>query len=368
VTTLFKMNWKLSLTLGAFVLAAVPIFSRDQYLLSVLILCLMYGTLASSWDLLEGYLGQVNFGYAGFFGVGAYASALLAMRAGVSPWLCILFGGAFTALIGLGVGFPCLRLSAGYVAIVTLAFGEIARLIITRWVDLTRGVMALWGIPPFPDILIGGFRVDMSGVDRTPYYYVILVIMLVSLVFMRKLVDSRTGLLFLAIREDKDLAEGLGVDTVRHKLLGFGISSFIAGLVGGFFAHYTNTLAPELLGIAITVQIAAMAVVGGRASLFGPLLGAFLLVSSEEVLRSVFEYRLIIYGLLIIFFLTFFPEGLAGIGRYLRAAFEPSVTGTAIPPVSFKTDLKVRFLNESLIFKFAKRFVGTSHKKRMGSR
>lgn len=310
-------NWRFPLALGAFCLALVPIFVHDQYLLSVLILCIIYGILAASWDFLEGYLGQVNFGYAGFFGLGAYASALLAMRLGVSPWLAIFFGGFFAAVVGLGVGFPCLRLSPGYVAIVTLAFGEIARLIVTRWVELTNGMNGLWGIPPFPDITFGSFRIDMSGVDRTPYFYLILTIMVASLLLMRKLVDSRTGLLFLAIREDKDLAEGLGVDTTRHKLLGFTISSFMAGFVGGFFAFYINTLSPEMLGVAVTVQICAMAVIGGRATLFGPLIGGFVLVGAGEILRPIFEYRMIIYGLIIVVFLTFFPEGIAGIAEYL---------------------------------------------------
>jgi len=318
------IRWEFLLVLGAVFLAAVPAVIHDQYLLSVFILCLIYGILASSWDFLEGYLGQVNFGYAGFFGLGAYASALIAMRLGVSPWLAIFFGGFFAALIGLGVGFPCLRLSPGYVAIVTLAFAEIARLIVTRWVELTNGMNGLWGIPPFPNIVIGGLRIDMSGVDRTPYYYVILAITVVSLFLMRKLVDSRTGLLFLAIREDKDLAEGLGVDTTRHKLIGFTISSFMAGLVGGFFAHYVNTLSPEMLGVAVTVQICAMAVIGGRATLFGPLVGGFLLVGSGEVLRTIFEYRMIMVGLLIVVFLTFFPEGLAGIVGYFRSVAKRS--------------------------------------------
>ncbi len=312
----------------------------------------MYGILASSWDLAEGYLGLVNFGYAGIFGLGAYASALLAMRAGVSPWLSILFGGFFATAIGVVVVSSCMRLSPGYVAIVTLAFAEIARLVVTRWVELTRGMMALWGIPPFPNITIGGVFIDMSGVDRTPYYYLILAITLISLVFMRKLVDSRTGLLFLSIREDKESAEGLGVDTTRYKTLGFGISSFIAGLVGGFFAHYVNTLSPEMLGIPITVQVAAMAVIGGRATLFGPLLGSFVLIISGEALRPIFEYRMILYGLLIILFLTFFPEGLAGIWRYLLGGKRPSRRGMIhfdVRSLFSKITLKRSLLNRSIL-------------------
>lgn len=354
--------------LSAVFLAVVPVVVHDQYFLSVLILCLIYGILASGWDFLEGYLGQVNFGYAGFFGLGAYASALIAMRLGVSPWLAIFFGGFFAAAIGLGVGFPCLRLSPGYVAIVTLAFAEIARLIVTRWVELTNGMNGLWGIPPFPDITIGGFRIDMSGVDRTPHYYLILAITVASLFLMRKLVDSRTGLLFLAIREDKDLAEGLGVDTTRHKLIGFTISSFMAGLVGGFFAHYVNTLSPEMLGVAVTVQICAMAVIGGRATLFGPVLGGFLLIGSGEVLRPIFEYRMIIFGLLIVVFLTLFPEGLAGIAGYFRSVAKRSTedqvvradTGVSSPTTTLASYLRNAGLARGLTE--PKRFGNTSYK------
>ena len=290
----------------------IPVFVRDPYILHVIILSFMYAVLSSSWNFICGYTGIFTFGHQGFFGIGAYVSALLCMKLGISAWIGIMIGGFSAALLSLSIGLPCLRLrSPAYIALTSLAFAEIARIVCMNLVDLTRGELGLWGIPNLTDIHIGLWLISFAGIDRRPYYYLMLVILSISALVLYKQIHSPHGLALKAIRESQDAAESLGIPITKYKLYAFLLSSFFAGIVGAFYAHYITILTPtSIFGVGVMVEILTMALLGGLGTFVGPIVGAFLLVVGLEYLRSVGEYRFIVYGLVLIVVILFIPNGL----------------------------------------------------------
>jgi len=291
----------------------IPIFVRGSYTLHIIILILLYSCTAQSWNILSGYIGVSSFGHQAFFGIGAYMSALFAMRLGISPWIGLLIGGLVSAGFGLVVGYPVLRLRGGaYTAIVTLAFAEIIRISFMNLVEITRGELGLWGIPVFPSIVVPGLgKISFEAGARAPYYYIVLIIFLLTFFISYKLVNSRIGLAFRAIRESEDAAENLGVNLTKYKLLAFVISAFLAGVCGSFYAHYILILMPTtVLASGVVVDMIAMTFVGGQGTLFGPILGSFILISALEYLRFLMYYRWLIYGGLFVIVMLFAPAGL----------------------------------------------------------
>jgi branched-chain amino acid transport system permease protein len=296
------------------ILLILPVFIQDPYIMNIIILSLLLAVLACSWNLICGYTGIFTFGHQAFFGIGAYVSALLSMKLGLSPWLGLLVGGVAAALIGLFIGMPCLRLRiAPYIAITTLAFSEIARIVCMNLVGLTRGELGLWGIPEFPDIPLGGnLAISFSGGDRTAYYYVILVIFLASLVLIGWMMRSYIGLAFRAIRDEQDAALSLGIDTTRFKLLAFITSSFLAGVAGSFYAHYILILTPtSVFSVGLMTEVIAVTLVGGLGTFWGPVIGAFSLTVLLEYLREFGEYRFMIYGAMLVATIMFMPKGVS---------------------------------------------------------
>jgi branched-chain amino acid transport system permease protein len=271
------------------ILLVVPVFIDDPYIMNIIILSLLFAVLACSWNLICGYTGIFTFGHQAFFGIGAYVSALLSMKAGLSPWLGLLAGGIGAGLIGLLIGLPCLRLRAApYIAITTLAFSEIARIVCMNLVGLTRGELGLWGIPEFPEIpLPGGGMINFAGGERTGYYYVLLVIFFFTLGVIGWMLRSHIGLAFRAVRDEQDAALSLGVDTTRFKLLAFIASSFFAGVAGAFYAHYILILTPtSVMSVGVMTEIIAVTLVGGLGTFWGPVIGAFSLTALLEYLRE----------------------------------------------------------------------------------
>ena len=295
------------------VLGLLPIVIRDGYFLQVLVLCMLWSILAASWNLAAGYAGLKTFGHQAFFGIGAYVSALTSMNMGLSPWFTIWIGAAAACAAGLLVGLPILRIkSLPHVAIVTLAFAEIVRITSSNLVDLTRGELGLSGIPPFTAInLPFGVVLDFGPADRTASYYLIWLMLVGVMLFLGWFVRSRAGLIVQAIRDSQVAAESLGADLTRYKLLVFSISAFIAGIAGAFYAHFVLVLTPtSAMGVTLMVQIIAITLVGGIATLYGPVIGAFLLTIAAEALRVTGDHRMLIFGLLIIAIVLFVPKGL----------------------------------------------------------
>ncbi|MGF7160312.1 branched-chain amino acid transport system permease protein [Rhodoligotrophos appendicifer] len=306
------------------VMMVIPMITRDSYLLHVLILAMIFGIFASAWNLVTGFAGLKTFGHHAFFGIGAYASALISINAGLSPWITIWIAALAATIAGLFIGLPILRIkSMPHVAIVTLGFAEIVRIVISNLQSITRGELGLWGIPAFTDFTLPGIgKVVFTPADKLPYYYLVLVLLIASVVVVTLLMRSKTGLSMVAMRDAEDAAESLGVNLTKQKLLVFGVSAFLVGLAGAFYAHYIGILTPSAaVGIDLMILIIAMVLVGGLGTLSGPLIGALILTVTIELLRDLDNYRLLVYGAIIILIVMFLPKGLATLGPLVAKRF-----------------------------------------------
>lgn len=286
----------------------LPLVIADDYVLRILIMSGIFVILTLSLNLVTGFTGQFCLGWAAFYGIGAYTSALLTMKAGVSFWLAMPLGGFMAALFGLLLGLPTMRLKEIYLAITTLGFGEIIRLIMLNWTDLTRGSMGLPGIPA-PSIL--SYEISSNQV----FYYLILGLVLVTIIAITRLIDSRTGRALIAIREDELAAKNMGIDVTAYKMLAFAVGAFFAGLAGSFYAHYTSFIDPHTFSFTESIAILAMAVLGGLGSINGSIVGAVILTVIPELLRGIAEYRLIVFGLIMMAVMLLRPQGLFGKAR-----------------------------------------------------
>ncbi len=302
-------------------LLVVPLLVHDPYLLHLFILSMIYAMLAASWNLINGYAGIFTFGHQAFFGLGAYGSALLAMHAGLSPWITLWFGGGVAALAGLVIGLPVLRIrSIAHVAIVTMAFAVIVNAVVANWADFTRGTLGLASIPPFTPIRLPMLGTVSFGVaDPTALYYVALGFLALSELPLIWLAASRTGLALKALRDSEAAANSLGVDPTRYKLLAFVVSSFVAGIAGAFYAHYLHILTPEsAIGVPIMITVLVITLVGGIGTAIGPLIGSLVVTFGLEGLRGLGDYRLLVYGVLLRVFVIFAPNGLVRLGSVVR--------------------------------------------------
>jgi len=288
----------LTATILLFIAAVFLPFVIGDYWMHIIIIAYYYALLASSWCLLAGYAGQFSFAHVALAAISAYTSALLALNTEISPFLGMLIGSTTAAIVGLGIGFLCLRLKGPYLALFTIAFSEILRIALNAEYQYTRGNFGL-NVPP----LFG------EG-SRLFYYYTILGILAVSLLVMYRIVHSRWGLFFRSIREDEDAASSMGVNVVRYKILAFVIAGFFAGLAGSFYGHYVRILTPNIIQLPQMGLIIAMVVIGGIESLAGAVAGALILQIASEYLRDYGELRWVIFGLLLVITLRFSQNGL----------------------------------------------------------
>ncbi|MCS7133918.1 MAG: branched-chain amino acid ABC transporter permease [Candidatus Caldarchaeum sp.] len=288
-----------------------PLVTPLDYPVYVIALTFLFGTVALNLDLTLGRLGMFNLAHSAIFGVGGYTSAMLAKYLGFPVPLTIFLGGAAACLISLPIGLIGLRLAGAYFAIATLALSEVLRLTYLRLLDdWTYGESGLWGIPPFPDIVLGNFTINLSA-SLTAQYYLFMLLLIVNIVIYDRLLKTRIGLYFTAIREDELAAKSLAIDTLRYKLLGFLLSSFFTGLAGGVYAHWIRTFSPALMSIPQSVFFVAMVLIGGVRTLSGPLAGAFVSVIIFEFLKVRFiGMHMITFGLLIILITLAWPDGI----------------------------------------------------------
>lgn len=292
----------------------VPPLADSQFITTVFISVLMLGCLAAIYDLMIGYAGLINFGYAGFMAAGAYTSALAALHYGINPLIGLVLAAIVTGALGFFAGVITLRLRGLYIALLTFFLGEGIRLTISNTPDYTRGMQGL-STEPFPDL----FGFDFSRSDLLPYYYLLVVLVAAIMLFMWWLVRSRYGLAFKALREDELATESLGLSTTKYKLFNFTIGSALCGVMSGYYAHYLGILSPtpEEFGILRTVEILTITYIGGRGSLWGPLFGAALIVGFQEYFRGLGAWRLVIFAVLLIVVMLFFRRGLAGLKKYI---------------------------------------------------
>ena len=278
-------------------LLCLPLVTKDPYLLRIVIFSSIFAIFAASWDLLSGFTGQMNFGHALFFGVAAYTSAILNLRLGLPPWATIPLGALMAVIAGLLVGVPCLRLRGPYLALATLAFPIILMGIIFTIPEITGGELGVSGIKPLAS-------------SRIATYYVCVILMLGLGLLMWKIGDSKTGIIFHAIREDELAVRASGINTTRYKLLAFSLSGFFAGLSGGLYTHFIRIAGPSTLEVSLSFQAIIWAIFGGVVTIYGPIAGVFILYPLMEFLRILPEIRTLIFGLTVIILLLFMPEGL----------------------------------------------------------
>lgn len=304
------------LVLAALLLAgfALPLVVHDEFFLHSAIMVLYFAYLASAWNLMCGYVGQISFGHSVFSGVGGYCSVLLLTGLGLSPWIGMLVGGALAALLAVAIGYPTMRLRGPYFALTTIAVAEIVRI----WVENTDLVMGI--------SLKGaeGLRVPLIGTDwrlfqfesKVPYYYIILALVVLVTAMTWLMERSRLGVCLKAIRGDRDAAESLGINPTRYTLAAYALSAFMTALGGSFYAQFIRFINPERnMGTELSIDMALMAIIGGQGTVFGPLVGAAFLAPLAEVTRGYLGGQFIglhlaIYGLVLILAVLYLPKGL----------------------------------------------------------
>jgi branched-chain amino acid transport system permease protein len=293
---------------------APPLVTSNQFLLHLGITVLLWTLLGASWNLLGGFGGQVSFGHATFFGVGAYATMILYLRLGLAPWYGMVLGGVAAVAVSLPIGLICFRLRGPYFSLSTLAVAEIVRLIALNWEALTNGPVGLL-ITTLPRVALGARAINWES--KVPFYYIIAALAVLAMGATWRLSRARLGAYLLAIREDEDAAEAVGIDTVRAKVLTLALSAFFTGLAGGFYGLYFRYVDPDaVFPIALSVEMVFIAVVGGLATVIGPVIGAVFLTTIGELFRERFLVgHLIFYGLFMMLAIRFLPEGIWGGAR-----------------------------------------------------
>lgn len=285
-----------------FAVPFVPPFNQE-HLLRWLVGAALIAAQAVAFDFTSGYIGVVNFGFAAFAGVGGYASALLAVNFGLSPWIGIFVGAFVAGLLGLGMGVLTLRFRGIFTALMSWFVGLALMGLARNLVDLTRGPLGL-NTPTF-----------LTTSSNRPYFYIILVMLLVTYFITRLIVSSHYGLAFRAIGQNIDAARASGLDPTYYRVFNFTVQCALAGWLGGFYAHYYGIMTPAVLATSKTVEVLAIAYIGGRGSLWGGAVAAFPFIFWFEWMRSTFSnlpgLHLVLYGLLLIVVMIFYPGGLA---------------------------------------------------------
>lgn len=302
------------LTLLVCGLIAMPL-AGSFYQTNIMISAMLYIMLALGLNIVVGLAGQLVLGYVAFYAVGAYAYGLLNQFFGWGFWICLPVGGLLAALFGLGLGFPVLRLRGDYLAIVTLGFGEIVRLGMLNWTSLTGGPRGISDIPR-----PGFFGMEMGINESTIYiYYLVLAAVVITVAVISRLKNSRVGLALQALREDEIACEAMGIDISRVKLSAFALGSCWAGFAGVIFAAKTTFINPSSFTFMESAMILSMVVLGGMGSISGVIIAAIILILAPEYLRAFSEYRMLIFGAIMVIMMIFRPQGLiSGERRHYR--------------------------------------------------
>lgn len=297
-----------SLTILILFIAIFPLTVKTPYFIHIFILVGMYILFALSYDLSLGQVGVLSLAHPAFFGIGAYTAAILSVNYSTSPLLCFFLGAIFAGLLALGIGIPSFRLSQHSFAIGTLGFALIMELVSKNWINLTRGPMGIPGIPR-PVITIP-YLFTWSVNTLIDFYYLMFILVGLGLTFYIMLTRSRVGRAFRALREDEVLAASAGISPLKYKMIAFIAGACIAGVIGAFYAYWYTLVSPEQLGFYYTINLLIIVYLGGRGSLRGILLGAFLFTALPEFLRITPQLRLILYGIILILVVIYFPDGI----------------------------------------------------------
>jgi len=291
-------------------IALVPRLVSDVYMMNVLILTLLFAALSQSWNLLGGYCGQVSLGHALYFGIGAYATSLLYVKFGITPWGGLLAGGILAALIALALGYPSFRLKGHYFSIATIVIAEIGLLLFHNWDYAGAALGIQW--PFTPD----SWWTLQFARDKAPYFYFALGLFAVTWLVTFAIVESKWGYWWRAVKDNADAAESLGVTIFQSKMAAAAISAFFTAVGGGFYAAFVSYIDPDsVMHFRFSLLMALPAVLGGVGSLWGPAVGALILIPLAEFTRSYLGgsgsgLDLVIYGGLVMIVSLTRPEGI----------------------------------------------------------
>jgi branched-chain amino acid transport system permease protein len=291
------------------VLALAPL-GLGGYALNVLMVILFYVLLSVGLDLVSGYCGQFSFATGAFYGIGAYTAAIMTRDLATPFWINLPAGAVVSGVFGLLLGIPALRLKGHFLAIVTIAFQTIVYLVISQWTSFTGGQVGLQ-MENIGEVKLFGTRLFEIATLRG-YYYLTLVVTAIGVFIASRLVASRLGAEWIAIRDDETLASAVGLDATRGKLAAFVASAALAGVAGALTAYSLRGVTPDDYTIWISATVAAMMVIGGRGTFIGPIIGAVFLIVLPEFLGRFAEYKLLLYGVMLVGAITFAPEGLVG--------------------------------------------------------
>jgi branched-chain amino acid transport system permease protein len=302
---------------SALALVTAPAWLASPYHLHVLIMAGVFAILALSLNLLLGYTGQLSLGHAAFFGIGAYTSALLALKLEWSFWLALPSAAVAAGLAGWAIGRLALKLRGAYFVLVTISFAGVISLVSINWMELTNGPLGLPGVPP-PELGPWSLR------TKTAYYYLVLAAAALAYLVCHRLVYSRIGRALVALRENEPLAESVGIDGTRYLVLAAVVSAALAGVAGSLYAHYTRFVSPEVFLFTYTVTMVIMVIAGGKGTLVGPVIGALLFTALPEALREAmaWQWQMLAYGVVLVVLVFFLPRGIvpAITARAARAA------------------------------------------------
>ncbi len=299
-------------------IVVLPLVLDSSYWRSILIICALNVMLAASLNLILGYAGQLNLGQSAFYGIGAYVSTLLVKLAGFAFWPALLCGTLAAGAAGVVLALFAVRLRGHYLGIASLGFALVTYQVLMSWVGLTQGPLGIYGVMGPPPL-------DLPGVGRIRFsnalylFYLVAAIALIVQAVLGSLVRSPIGATLRAVREDEISAAALGINCALWKLFAFGLGCAIAGLAGCFYAPFVGTLVPDAFFITESFTLLAMAIVGGLGTLIGPVIGAVLLTVLPELLRSIGDLRLVIYGLALTVVVLFVPGGIVQAWTAMRA-------------------------------------------------
>jgi branched-chain amino acid transport system permease protein len=286
------------------------------YLITILITIVIYAMLAHSLNIITGHAGQISLGHAAFFGIGAYTSALLYTGGGVPFWIAVPLAALVAGIIGALLGIPCLRVRDDFLAITTMGINFVVEAVFL-YIPFFGGAMGIGGIN-----LPKWFGREVT---KPEYFILILIVFVLLLILDRQLGRSWVGLAWASIREDEQAASAMGVDVIRFKVIAFILGSAIAGLAGGFYAHFLTFIMPQNFGFGQSIVILCMVVFGGIGTRWGPVVGAIILGILPEIFRPIMEYRTLIYGILLLAMMRFQPGGLLGAESVLPKLFRKVV-------------------------------------------
>lgn len=296
----------------------------DSYNLSILTFIAIYSVATIGLMLLTGYTGQVSLGHAAFFAIGSYTSAILTLK-GIPFVIAMPVAGIFAGLVGIGVGFPALRLSGLYLAIATMGFGFIVEEVLSRWESLTRGNLGILVKPAS----IGPLIFD----SEAKFFYLALAVLILTILLARNILRSTTGRAMIAIRDSEIAAQTMGISLARYKTMAFAISAFLTGIAGSLYAHKIAFINPESYTIVVSIEFIVMIIIGGLGSIHGAIFGTAFVIMLPQIIIMVKDYlptylqeqtglQPAVYGLMVILFILFEPLGLYGRWRKLKFYFE----------------------------------------------